>query len=346
MNLQNGKYQKHINPVDYLTFSSENPFTLSVCNATKNWDGTLYYSADAISWYEWSGAYTLSSDYHNGEYRLYMCGVGNTRITGNSTNYGWVLSGMDIRCSGNIETLLDYQMATVGEHPVMASYCYQSMFYNCTSLISVPELPATTLVSSCYSYMFQNCTSLTTPPELPATNLAISCYSDMFRNCTSLTAAPELPATTLAKYCYASMFSGCTSLTTLPELPATTLASNCYRYMFSGCTSLTSPPELPATTLDSACYAYMFNGCISLTTLPELPATTLVHYCYYYMFNGCTNIKLSTTKTEEYNIEYRIPCVGDGATVTLSLTDMFTNTGGTFTGTPSINTTYYLYNTN
>ena len=31
---------------------------------------------------------------------------------------------------------------------------------------------------------------------------------------------------------------------------------------------------------------------------------------------------------------------------TNALTDMFTDTGGTFTGTPSINTTYYLSNTN
>ena len=29
-----------------------------------------------------------------------------------------------------------------------------------------------------------------------------------------------------------------------------------------------------------------------------------------------------------------------------SLYNMFTNTGGTFTGTPEINTTYYLSNTN
>ena len=34
--------------------------------------------------------------------------------------------------------------------------------------------------------MFRGCTSLVTPPELPATTLANYCYSKMFNNCTSL----------------------------------------------------------------------------------------------------------------------------------------------------------------
>lgn len=63
------------------------------------------------------------------------------------------------------------------------------------------------------------------------------------------------------------------------------------------------------------------------------------------MFSGCTNIKLSTTKTGEYQTAYRIPISGTGMTTTDTLTSMFTGTGGTFTGTPEINTTYYTSNT-
>ena len=173
------------------------------------------------------------------------------------------------------------------------------------------------------------------------------CYANMFYSCTSLTTAPELPATTLAGYCYAHMFNGCNSLTTAPELPATTMASYCYNGMFQGCTSLTTAPELPATTLVSGCYYYMFNGCNSLTTAPELPATTLVSGCYYCMFQGCTKIKLSTTQTGEYQTAYRIPTSGTGtSSATSALSNMFASTGGTFTGTPSINTTYYLSTSN
>ena len=176
--------------------------------------------------------------------------------------------------------------------------------------------------------------------------MAASCYESMFNGCTSLTQAPALPATTLAEGCYASMFSGCTSLTQAPALPATTLADYCYYDMFNGCTSLTQAPDLPATTLEISCYAFMFNGCTSLTQAPALPATTLASSCYYGMFNGCTSLKLSSTKTGEYTQEYRIPTTGTGTTASNALTNMFAVTGGTFTGTPEINTTYYLINTN
>ena len=151
---------------------------------------------------------------------------------------------------------------------------------------------------------------------------------------------------TMAEYCYAYMFRDCTALTRAPALPATTLAKYCYAYMFQGCTSLTTAPALPATTLAGSCYKYMFYNCTSLTQAPALSATTLVDGCYRSMFQGCSKIKLSSTQTGEYTVTYRIPSSGTGTTATDALTNMFTDTGGTFTGTPSINTTYYLSNTN
>ena len=125
-----------------------------------------------------------------------------------------------------------------------------------------------------------------------------------------------------------------------------TMADYCYGYMFNNCTALTTAPALPATTLADYCYASMFYGCTSLTTVPVLPATTLANSCYAYIFFGCTKIKLSTTQTGEYQTAYRIPKSGTGTTATDALTNMFTDTGGTFTGTPSINTTYYLSTSN
>ena len=138
------------------------------------------------------------------------------------------------------------------------------------------------------------------------------------------------------------MFYGCTSLTSAPSLPATTLAEYCYSYMFGSCTGLTAAPSLPATTLADYCYQSMFQSCTNLTAVPSLPATTLKNRCYYNMFNGCTKIKLSSTNTETYTKAYRIPYSGTGTTGKDSLKNMFSNTGGAFTGTPNINTTYYL----
>ena len=385
-------------PPPYLTFNSPSSFTLKVNDATKHWDGTLEYSTDTSTWSTWDGTTTLSSATSGSGNILYLRGTGNTVITGNDSNYKWVLTGSDIACIGNIENLLDYATVQSGSHPTMANYCYYYMFYGCTSLTQAPALPATMLATHCYAFMFRDCTALTQAPALPATTLAESCYYHMFNGCTSLTQtpalpattlatycygsmfygctsliqAPELPATTLATYCYYSMFNGCTSLTQAPALPVTTLASNCYNNMFANCIRLTQSPDLPATTLETYCYQYMFRGCKSLTQAPVLPATTLKSYCYQgmfqdckrltqapalpattlanwcyqYMFKGCTSLKLSTTQTGEYTVAYRIPTTGTGTTATNALNNMFASTGGTFTGTPEINTTYYLSNTN
>ena len=356
----------------YLTFSSPNNFTLAVGDATKHWDGTLEYFAYNKTWSVWDGTTTLSSVDNDGEHVLYLRGTGNTVITGNIINYKWVLTGSDIACIGNIENLLDYATVASGNHPTMATNCYKSMFYGCTSLTQAPalpattlanycymnmfygcisltqtpSLPATTLANYCYCYMFHGCTSLTQAPALPATTLANYCYQEMFLGCTSLTQAPALSVTTLAKNCYQGMFYGCTSLTQAPALPATTLAEFCYHSMFRNCTSLTQSPALPATTLANYCYMNMFYGCTALTQAPALPATTLVTFCYYDMFCDCTSLKLSTTQTGEYTQEYRIPTTGTGTTAMNALTEMFANTGGTFTGTPNINTTYYLSSDN
>ena len=301
----------------YLTFSSTKSFTLEVHNKTKKWDGTLeYFSADKV-WAVWDGTTILSAYNNDGEYVLYLRGTGNTVITGDAgSNYKWVFTGSDIKCIGNIENLLDYATVASGNHPTMRAMCY--------------------------AYMFSGCTPLTQAPELPATTLEMECYYYMFSGCTSLTQAPALPATTLHASCYGAMFSGCTSLIQAPALPATTLKKNCYTLMFYGCTSLIQAPALPATTLEMECYTSMFSGCTSLTQVPALPATTLKQNCYRWMFQNCTSLKLSLTQTGEYTQKYRIPYSGTGTYALGALTDMFKYTGGTFTRTPSINTTYYL----
>ena len=311
--------------VPYLTFSSPNSFTLAVGDATKHWDGIVEYSTDTSVWATWDGTTTLSSVASGSDNVLYLRGTGNTKIGyyDEAVKYDyipWVINGTDVRCNGDIETLLDYATVKAGQHPTMAEECFAGLFKGCTALIVVPDLPATKLANRCYKSMFSGCTSLTQAPALPATTLANNCYSSMFSGCTSLTQAPALPANRLAISCYDSMFYGCTSLTQAPALPATTLANNGYISMFYGCTSLTQAPALPATRLEDKCYKSMFSG--------------------------CTSLKLSSTQTGEYMQEYRIPSSGTGVTASNALYGMFDSTGGTFTGTPEINTTYYLSNTN
>ena len=303
-------------PGAYLTFSSAGTFT--VTPSAVSWNGTLYWSTDTTFWsvFTASGA-TAAPDNGAGEYKLHLCGSGNTYITGSSTSSPWLITaGNPVDCSGNIETLLDHATVADGEHPTMASccfaylfrdcaalastpslpatnlanHCYYNLFNGCTSLTSAPALPATILPERCYNGMFNGCTSLAQAPVLRATNLAESCYGYMFYKCSGLTSAPALPATNLADYCYNRMFYGCTGLTSAPALPATNLADYCYANMFNRCTGLTRAPALPATTLSERCYNGMFTSCTGLTNTPALPATTLAPYCYYYMFQSCTGL--------------------------------------------------------
>lgn len=228
------------------------------------------------------------------DFALYGLFSGNTNVT-NTENLSLHATTLASYCYNSMfQECTSLTTAPELSATTLADFCYGNMFFGCTSLTIAPSvLPATTLANGCYQHMLHGCTSLTTAPELSATTLANYCYYGMFKGCTSLTTAPELPATTLAIFCYENMFQGCTSLTTAPELPATTLERECYRGMFSGCTSLTTVPSvLPATNLSGAynCYRDMFYGCTSLATAPTLPATTLAYYCYMSMFRECSSL--------------------------------------------------------
>ena len=307
---------------------------------------TLQYSLDGSTWT------TIATDATTPSANIIYfrgCATGTKSLYTDSANTNaWTFTGStNLECNGKLDRLIQNTLGVDNNVSTIGNYCFAYIFYNGTSLIKVDDdfLPATTLANNCYQSMFRSCTGLTVAPVLPATTLADYCYENMFSYCSSLTTSPELPATTLADYCYRAMFYNCISLVTAPMLPATTLADYCYNGMFFGCTSLVTAPMLPATTLAIRCYSSMFYSCTSLTTAPALPATTLQSNCYYQMLYGCTKIKLSTTLTGIYDTAYRIPTIGTGITATDALVSMFTATGGTFIGTPEINTTYYTENT-
>ena len=80
----------------------------------------------------------------------------------------------------------------------------------------------------------------------------------------------------------------------------------------------------------------MFSDCTSLTSAPVLPATLAANGCYTFMFKNCTSLKISDTAGTKIFI-----CPGNGYPAIVQ--DMFKNTGGSFTGTPTAGNTYYWY---
>ena len=173
-------------------------------------------------------------------------------------------------------------------------------------------------------------------------------YQRLFYQCPELKSAPSLPRTALVDSIYRMMFADCTKLEIAPELPATNFDSytgGCYYHMFRGCTSLIEPPALNhiTTYVQADCFNGMFKGCSSLEKIPALPnnQTAYTRACME-MFSGCTKIKISETQSAEYPNAYKIPFTN---TSTNNVANMFANSGGTFTGTPELDTTYYTSNT-
>ena len=138
----------------YLTFRSATSFTLS---ATKAWDGTLQKAtsnpADGSSWSDWTGS-SITAVQSDGQYYIYLRGTGNTVV--NNSYTAWTLTGSNIYCEGDIETLRGYD----GNAPTMAESCYKCMFKGCTALKSIPTFSETTVPNTAYYQMFQNCTGL------------------------------------------------------------------------------------------------------------------------------------------------------------------------------------------
>ena len=281
-----------------LTFISSGNSTVCLAKVGAPDEITLEYSTDESHW----NPYTIGEKIAlaDGTFLLFRAGEQkNLKFSKDSRNYYHFEITGPISAQGSIMSLLDRDFSTT--LPERCAFC--SLFKGCTSLLSAPELPATTLALYCYMSMFEGCSALTSAPELPATTLAAACYAAMFSECTGLKSAPELPAKVATRDCYLSMFSGCSALTSAPELPATKIDKYCYKRMFEQCTGLTDAPKLPATSLAYFCYSNMFEGCTSLTSAPELPATELVDACYNFMFKDCSKLQyvkaLFTTKPSE-----------------------------------------------
>lgn len=137
-------------------------------------------------------------------------------------------------------------------------HCLRQLFSGCVNLVEADRmsLPATTLATSCYASMFYGCSSLIAAPELPATTLAYSCYQSMFYECTSLRVSPVLRAPVLVMNSYLQMFMNCTSLSKITMLATDTDATYCmsnwvYGVPSEGVFVKSAGAELPTASEDN-----------------------------------------------------------------------------------------------
>ena len=164
----------------YLEFVSSTAMTITP--KYTNSGVTLQYSLDGSTWT------TIATDATTPSANIiYFRGSATgakSLFSSLNINNAWIFTGAtNLEAIGNINMLIQDVLGGNIEDIPLAANCYGNMFQNCTSLVTAPTLPATTLANNCYSYMFQNCISLVTAPTLPATTLTTGCYYSMFQGC-------------------------------------------------------------------------------------------------------------------------------------------------------------------
>lgn len=175
--------------------------------------------------------------------------------------------------------------------------------------------------------------------------LAVYAFAFLFSGNSALVSAPEFPlANKISGSSCAGTFMN-TSIVKAPDIPFRIVGDSGCQKMFYGCKNLTRAPKMSTVYISHNAFRDMFNGCINLETLPKILAESDETDGFAGMFRDCKKIKLSLEKTGEYVNEFAIPYNKNGEYQhSDALYDMFTGTGGTFAGTPKINTTYYTSN--
>lgn len=117
-----------------------------------------------------------------------------------------------------------------------------------------------------------------------------------------------------------------------------------YDKAFCDCSHLQYPPCFPSDTAQCYWSAEAFRNCTALRAIPRFHGNIMGFWTFWSAFNGCTSLKVSETRTNECRYLYPIPAEGYIAPNTdpAALSDFFTNTSGSFTGTPDFNKCYYV----
>ena len=264
------------------------------------WDGTMEYSVDnGSTWNVWSKAgekVIARKSSGSKEYAILLRGTGNTYVTG-GYKYGvvgitWEIEGDSVYCTGNLETLLDYQTVAAGGHPLPVWGAFACMFTDQTALTRATLMFPPTMPADCYYQMFKGCTYLSMGPAVLEDYIKTSGNGSSGSNACG------------------EMFAGCSRLQKAPSLPSNEYWGwNQYWRMFEGCVRLTEVPllgrMLPEDYYDWA-YGNAFYGCTGLKKIQSLPQidvdiTTPTDTVMKNMY-GATGILFSATPTDECNI--------------------------------------------
>ena len=133
----------------------------------------IEYSLDGKTWVTFvneGNGLTITTPILNAGDSVYFRGQA-TLITKSTSLYShFTTSSSDFKISANGSV-----MALIGNSEILTEYAFYFLFYECASLTTAPELPATTLAISCYNTMFRACTQLNKITMLATDISANSC---------------------------------------------------------------------------------------------------------------------------------------------------------------------------
>lgn len=122
-----------------------------------------------------------------------------------------------------------------------------------------------------------------------------------------------------------------------------TVGEAAFYSLFSGNDGLINLPDLSTVVLSNGCFAE-FASFSGVRVLPKLSQLVFPSTCFNLCFWGCSNIKMATTQSADYPNAYRIPETGTASAGYSAFGQMFSGSGGSFKGTPAVNSTYYTSN--
>ena len=170
------------------------------------------------------------------------------------------------------------------------------MFYDCSSLISIPNISKWNAVNvSDIQYMFYNCSSLSTLPDISKWNtINITHMNSLLYNCTLLSSLPDISKlNTFNVIDMSYMFCNCKSITSLPDIPKwNTNNVKDMSYMFCGCSSLVSLPDISKWSTNNVTKMnFMFQNCSLLSSLPDISKWNTSNVTQMnFMFRNCKSL--------------------------------------------------------
>ena len=260
----------------------------------------LEYSLDGVTWTTYDFT-TLPEVTVAAGSNIYFRGTNANGFNSGTSSYFYFSFNKMCEGHGNMCSLLSADPIVFSAITSIPNFSFAFLFYQCTYLITAPDLSNVTSVgSNSLRETFNGCTALTTAPDLSnVTSVNGQAMDSTFNGCTALTTAPDLSnVTSVGAYGMRSTFNGCTALTTAPDLSnVTSVGAVGFSSTFNRCTSLVNGPDLSGvTSAEIGSLSGMLQNCSVLNTATAPNMQNLVGILDNWLASAGTSVPAGTTK--------------------------------------------------